>query len=176
MTSLAAVFSRSALSPARLFPEVSGGTKPAPAKAMIGVQAGGQYWLIDATDIGLAEVPTLAPVPLTRSWFRGLAVAEGALLGVVDLSAFTGGASTPVTHESRLVFLKDLAGSGNEAALLVGSLVGERAMSELSALPDVPDHDCTWAGARLRDGRGRLWQVINLRALFQHPEFQDICA
>ncbi|MEY3200559.1 MAG: hypothetical protein RIR70_109 [Pseudomonadota bacterium] len=143
------------------------------ASTMIGVQAGGQYWLVDLADARFAQVPPLAGVPLTRSWFRGLAAAEGSLLGVVDLSAFTGGALTPVTHESRLLHLPDFS---TQTALLVGSVVGERKMSELMGAPNVPDPDCTWAGARLRDARGRVWQVLSLRALFAHPDFQDIGA
>jgi len=144
---------------------------------MIGVQAGGQYWLIDGAGSQVSQVPPMASVPLTRSWFRGLAVVQGALVGVVDLSAFTGGALTPVTHDSRLLHLEPgEEGPADHAAVLVGALVGERAVSELVAVPDVPDPDCTWAGAKLRDARGRLWQVLNLRALFAHPHFQDIAA
>ena len=146
----------------------------APAQTMIGLQAGGQYWLVDAAGACLDEVAPLAVVPLTRSWFRGLAAVRGRLLGVVDWSAFTGGALTPVTHDSRL--LHEAHEAGADCALLVGSVVGERAMSELTPVLDIPDDDCTWAGARLRDARGRVWQVINLPALMQHPDFQEICA
>ena len=60
----------------------------------LGLVSGGQNWLVRLGDAGeVLTVPTLVHVPLTQSWFVGLANIRGNLFSVVDFSGF-GGART----------------------------------------------------------------------------------
>ena len=142
------------------------------ADTLLGFQAGGHYWLCEAPGVLVLTVPPISPVPLTRPWFRGLAAIQGALLGVVDLSAFVGGTLTPITQDSRVLRLIDP--SGEDAVLLVGAIVGERRVDELT--PDPEAHaESTWDLPSLRDSRGRVWHLLNFPAVFALREFRDIC-
>lgn len=68
-------------------------------RALLGLQAGSENWLIDLTDSGeILPVPPLSPVPLTRPWFSGVANVRGTLFGVVDFSAFQQGA--PISRQA----------------------------------------------------------------------------
>lgn len=141
---------------------------------LLGVQSGGAYWLVDARSVALVDVPRITRVPLTPNWLRGLACVDGALLGVVDLAAFQGGALTPATHESRLLGLsREGAQPGPRVALLVGSVVGERRLAELESVPPVSEAR-PYLGGRYRDARGRIWQALDLARLVALPEFQDL--
>lgn len=145
---------------------------------LLGVQAGAHYWLIEAEAVTLTEVPPLSPVPLARPWFRGLVATSGGVVGVIDLSAFLGGALTPLTHDSRLMRPKrqSLTAPGTDLCFLLGPVMGERVANELTLVRDTPapSHEPPWAGPRVRDGRGRLWQLLNLPALLSQPDCQDI--
>jgi chemotaxis signal transduction protein len=144
-------------------------------ETLTGVQAGGQYWLCDCAHMLIEEVPPIAPVPLARRWFRGLVALEGRLRGVVDLSVLTGGVCTPITHESRLVRPISETADEDRIAILVGSVVGERAVRDLDPFPELPT-DGSWDGPSVFDPRGRAWKLINIDALVRHPDLLDICA
>jgi hypothetical protein len=84
--------------------------------ARLGVQCGGEYWLIDLTEAGeIMAVPVIAPVPLTRHWYAGLANARGTLVSVVDFSAFATGKPTQRGPENRLVLVNAIYFKGNWA-------------------------------------------------------------
>ena len=53
-----------------------------------------EAWLISLADAGeVIPAPAITPVPLTKLWFRGAVNIRGKLYGVVDFSAWRGGAS-----------------------------------------------------------------------------------
>ena len=61
------------------------------SRALLGVLAGRDYWLLDLSDSGeIVPLPPLTSVPLTQTWFCGIANIRGTLYSVVDFSAFQG--------------------------------------------------------------------------------------
>jgi twitching motility protein PilI len=151
----------------------------------LGFQIGSRRLLVGLADAGeILTVPDIMPVPLTKSWYRGLANVRGNLFGVVDLSLFAGGPPTPLDKESRL-----LAFSGDlrfACGILVSRMLGLRNVSDLTAAPVGGDAQGTrpaavddllfapWVRARLVDAQAVAWQEFDLAALTADPRFLDI--
>ena len=94
-------------------------------RAMLGVQAGRDYWLLDLSDSSeIVPMLPLTSVPLTKPWFCGVANIRGTLYSVVDFSAFQGGESTPQNADSRLLIVGGRLGINS--ALLVNRTLGLR--------------------------------------------------
>lgn len=147
-------------------------TEGAAASSRLGVQVGKDFWLVNLIDAGeVIPVPQLTPVPLTRSWFSGIANIRGNLFSVVDFSSFLGGEPSAVTVNSRLL----LAGQkfGLNSALLVTRMMGLRNTQQFKieakneALP-------SWVANEYSDADGRIWKELNMRSLVQHPDFLQI--
>ena len=119
------------------------------AAGLLGFQAGSDFWLLSLADSGeIASLPVLTVVPLTRTWFVGMANIRGKLYSVTDFSAFLGREMTPQNASSRLLLIG--ARHGSNAALLVTRLLGLRNIEDLT--PVAAD-----AGARAR----HKWAVQN---------------
>lgn len=142
------------------------------SRALLGVQAGREYWLLDLADSGeIVPLAQIASVPLTKPWFYGLANIRGTLYGVTDFSAFQGGEATPLNAESRLL----LVGSklGINSALLVNRTLGLRSLEQLEARAAAPDAR-SWVGEQYADAQGRQWKKLNLRNLLGQADFLEI--
>src|SRR2546427_985796 len=58
----------------------------------LGVQAGSRNWLLKLDDAGeMLPLPQISAVPLTKSWYMGLANIRRELTSAVDFAALTGG-------------------------------------------------------------------------------------
>lgn len=146
-------------------------------------------WLgVECAGVGLlfslkqaAEIFTPVPlkaVPYAQPWMAGVANLRGGLFTVVDLAVFLGlrdGAATRAdVGQTRLVSLNPELNIN--CALLVDRLVGLRGDEHLSlevpapATPAVPAQP-KFAGPRMRDAAGQLWQQIDLEALVKHAQF-----
>jgi twitching motility protein PilI len=119
-------------------------------------------------------VPALTPVPLTRSWLRGIANVRGLLYAVNDFAAFQGGASTGVAGETRL--LLPHAKFGTNSALLVSRVLGLRALEDFENADSGPADARPWVSARLVDTQGRVWLRLDPRRLYADPGFADVAA
>ena len=76
------------------------------AAGLLGFQAGSDFWLLSLADSGeIASLPVLTVVPLTRTWFVGMANIRGKLYSVTDFSAFLGREMTPQNASSRLLLI-----------------------------------------------------------------------
>lgn len=142
------------------------------SRALLGIQAGREYWLLDLGDSGeVVPLPTLTPVPLTHPWFSGIANIRGSLYSVVDFAAFQGGEPTLRTGDSRLL----LVGSryGINSALLVSRTLGLKNPEELEAHGTQTDARC-WVGEQYSDAHGRTWKRLRVRNLLAQPEFLNI--
>ena len=135
----------------------------------LGLEAGGVRWLLRLDEA--QEVISVAPltrVPLTKSWFRGLANIRGNLFSVVDLGNFAGATPATVDPEARLVLLAERFHVN--AALLVQRLVGLRSVGDFVA--DASEAaPYPWASRRLRDAEGALWHELSVSDLAQRHEF-----
>lgn len=136
----------------------------------LGLQVGGEAWLVDLREAGeVLPVPAIAPVPLTRPWFKGMANIRGNLYSVVDFSAFLGRDPVPVGEQSRLLLVGERFRLA--AALLVNCSLGLRNPAQLRS----GDADLgPWTRARYTDSDGREWRELDVPQLAQHPEFMHV--
>lgn len=139
----------------------------------LGVQVGEERWLVDLTDAGeVIPVPAVAPVPLTKPWFRGVANIRGNLYSVVDFSAFLGSRPAAGGDQSRLLLVGERLRTG--AALLVDRSLGLRSGAQLQAKE--PGGDAApWIKAQYSDADGS-WIELDVPQLVQHPEFLGVAA
>lgn len=138
--------------------------------ALLGFESGGRHWLIDLPDAGeVLPVPALSPVPLTQSWFAGLANVHGDLENVVDFSVFCGGPPTPRDSAARLLRVGSRA--GNNLALLVGRVHGLKRADTLQADPAVAPSG--WSDMSYTDTLGERWLHLEPARLLADPALRD---
>lgn len=148
----------------------------------LAVECGGQGLLFPLASAGeIFPLVRLLPVPHTQPWFVGVANLRGGLHGVVDLAAFLGlrpagrgPAAGPEggREQARLLALNSALDS--HCALLIDRLAGLRNADVLSVEPGESTAQPVFAGRRLRDTDGRVWQEIDLAALAAHHQFLAI--
>ena len=139
----------------------------------LGVQAGSRNWLIKLDDAGeMLPLPEISSVPLTRSWYLGLANIRGVLASVVDFSAFMGGEPTTRTPDCRLLLIAERFQSFS--GLLISRMLGLRSVQTLQAEDETPDRP--WVGTVYRDGDGQVWRELNIAELAVHNDFLRVGA
>jgi twitching motility protein PilI len=148
----------------------------APAREMqaarLGVRIGGRGYLVDMTSVGeVVPVSSIARVPWTRPWFRGLANVRGRLLGVYDLPQMAG--EEPLRDEQALQLLVLGESLKVNAALLITRAFGLRSARDLDALPEA-EAGAAWEGARFRDSGGMTLTELNLARLVADERFASI--
>ena len=137
----------------------------------LGVRVNGEGWLIALQDAGeVIPVPPISPVPLARSWFRGVANVRGNLYSVSDFSAFLGGEPLRPSAEARLVLLNDRFRC--QGALLVERSLGLRGADGLE--PQDTSSNAPFVRRRYRDADGRTWKELDVAALVQHDAFLEV--
>jgi twitching motility protein PilI len=157
------------------------------AQALLGIESGsadlpgGSHWLIDLADSGeVTPLPPLTPAPLTQPWFAGIANIRGMLYGVVDFSAWRGGAPTPINAQARLLLVG--ARHGINSALLVRRALGLRPQLEMHAAAESaanheiqdPGEPAPWLGGRFKDPQEQHWTQLRIPALLSDPRYLDI--
>lgn len=141
------------------------------SSALLGVQSGHDHWLLKLDDGGeILPMPPLSPVPLTHSWFAGMANIRGNLYSVIDFAAFRGEEPTPRTAHARLVLLG--AKFGINSAILVHRMLGLRPADAFTTTDEPGDHP--WVSAILTDAEGRRWRRLDVPALLADPKFMQI--
>lgn len=144
------------------------------AASRLGVQAGAEAWLVSLADAGeVIPAPAIAPVPLTKPWFRGVANIRGKLYGVVDFPAFLGGAAVAPGEQVRLLLMGEKFRVGS--ALLVDRLLGLRAAENLQPQPAAPG-GAPWLKAEYDDKEGVHWKELDVPRLVQDPAFLEVAA
>lgn len=132
----------------------------------LGVQAGGQNWLVQMSDIAeVLPLPAMTLVPLTRSWFVGVANIRGNLYSITDLAAFNGLGASARDQGNRVLLVAEKYAFN--AGLLVPRVIGLRDSSgwKKSGLG---------GEARLTDEHGQVWRQLDVAELLQRPEFLQI--
>lgn len=143
----------------------------------LGVQSGSLQWLLRLDEVGevvpMADVTAhMTPVPLTRSWYLGLANVRGNLVSVVDFSLFAQGVPTAMSASARIVLIA--AKFHCHCALLFDRMIGLRNLDRLQARPEQegasePEH--AWQGTGLVGSDGSLWRELEISRLVEDERF-----
>jgi twitching motility protein PilI len=145
-------------------------------QSRLGLACAGSQWLIRLADAGeVISIPTIATVPLTRSWYLGISNIRGNLYSIIDFGGFLGKeieVATPGAVQARLVLFGPRVGE-LRAGLVVQRVLGLRNLAELvrgDSAADAP----AWYGSRWTDRDGGSWQEIDLALLAQDPGFLQV--
>jgi twitching motility protein PilI len=140
----------------------------------LGFQVGADNWFVALHQVSeVIPVPMLQPVPLTHSWFRGVANVRGNLYGMIDFSAFQGGDPIAAGLERRVILVSDrlVPGSG----LVVSRMLGLR-NPELFKTADKPVNAPPWLANAFTDAGGTRWLELDLPALAREQRFLEVGA
>ena len=131
----------------------------------LGVMIGPERFLLDLTQIGeIVPVPSVTVVPLTQSWYLGLANIRGNLISVIDLARYNGQSETALGSDSRIITFA--SGLGFNCGLLVARVYGLRHAAGMEASDNSSD--------RLRDADANEWTPLDLAALVRDTRFLHV--
>jgi twitching motility protein PilI len=140
----------------------------------LGVQVGTETWLVDLSDAGeVIPVPPVAPVPLTHTWFKGVANVRGNLYSVIDFPAFLGVGAVALGEHSRLLLLGDRFRTS--AALLIDRSLGLRNPDQLTPRANGAAGPA-WLRCEFSDKEGRAWKELDVPQLARHTDFLAVSA
>jgi twitching motility protein PilI len=133
--------------------------------SLLGVQIAGQNYLVSMTDISeVLSLPPLAPVPLTKQWFCGVANVRGNLYCVADMAAFLHQGAASGALANRLLLVAERYAVN--AALLVDKVFGLRDARNWQK--DALQTD------QYFDEQGLAWRKLNVIGLIEQPDFLQI--
>jgi twitching motility protein PilI len=139
----------------------------------LGFQVGEENWLVNLAEVSeVIPVPATAAVPLTQTWFRGVANIRGKLSAVVDFCAFQGGAAIGPGTERRVILIADklLEGSG----LLVNRMLGLRNPENFTIETITDASTRPWIKATYRDLANAKWLELDVAALVADLRFLEV--
>jgi twitching motility protein PilI len=140
----------------------------------LGFQVGGDNWFVSLHQVNeVIPVPPTVTVPLTHSWFRGVANVRGNLYSVLDFSAFQGGDAIPPGMERRVILVSDKLIGG--AGLLVSRMLGLRNPEQFTAAGR-PAEAPSWVAGAYTDAGGTRWLELDLTALVREQRFLEVGA
>ena len=140
----------------------------------LGFQVASDNWFVALHQVNeVIPVPQAVPVPLTHSWFRGVANIRGNLYSMVDFSAFQGGEPIGAGMERRVILVSERLVGG--AGLLVSRMLGLRNPEQFTAAPR-PSDAAPWVGGAYTDAGGTRWLELDLPALVREQRFLEVGA
>ncbi len=140
----------------------------------LGFQVASDNWFVALHQVNeVIPVPQAVPVPLTHSWFRGVANIRGNLYSMVDFSAFQGGEPIAAGMERRVILVSERLVGG--AGLLVSRMLGLRNPEQFTAAPR-PSDAAPWVGGAYTDAGGTRWLELDLPALVREQRFLEVGA
>jgi|JRYH01.1.fsa_nt_gb twitching motility protein PilI len=176
---------------ARLSERLRQAASGAAPTARLGVQVGSRRLLVELSEAGeVVPLPqTIAPVPLTRDWFRGLVNLRGSLYAVSDLARFVGDSFTPASREARLIAFAPRLGLN--ASVVVARMLGLQNVETMkpadgnagggddergnpAAMESAGGERPAWLGADWIDAEGRLWTELSLARLAVDDRFMAV--
>lgn len=132
----------------------------------LGVLIGQDNWLIDMADISeVLSLPELTKVPLTKSWYCGVANVRGNIYSITDLGAYMNYGVTSKDLQSRVLLLGQKFNFNT--GLLVTKVLGLRNSNDWSQSEQNGKNF-------YQDSSGQKWQKLDIRQLIQQPEFIQI--
>ena len=80
--------------------KLGGAATTNPIATVLGVLVGEDRWLVHMNDVSeVLQMPEITPVPLTHSWFLGVANVQGSLYCITDLASYFGGIDTLIEQK-----------------------------------------------------------------------------
>lgn len=141
------------------------------ANSRLGISVGGYQVLVDLADISeVLALPDLFAVPLTQSWFLGMANVRGNLYGVSDLSQLIGKNAAAKTSNSRVLLVNQQLTP--QVGLMVDRLIGLRNLDQFKAKKSTKQADC-FTQQTYEDSEGNNWLELDCRALVDAKEFMQ---
>lgn len=140
----------------------------------LGFQVGADNWFVALHQVSeVIPVPPVQPVPLTHSWFRGVANVRGNLYGMVDFAAFQGNDPIAAGLERRVILVAErvVPGSG----LVVSRMLGLRNPEQFKPA-DKPANAPPWLANAFTDAGGTRWLELDLPALAREQRFLEVGA
>jgi twitching motility protein PilI len=138
----------------------------------LGLQVGDESWFVSLADVAeVIPVPTIVPVPQTKSWFYGVANIRGKLFSIADFSAFQGNALIAASMERRVVLLNErlLEASG----IVVTRMLGLRNPDTFTR-EAIVDTSRPWISAQFRDATDRVWLELDVKQLSRNASFLEV--
>lgn len=135
----------------------------------LGVTVGSKKLLINLNDVTeVIPVPPVQAVPLTQSWFLGVANIRGNLFNVTDFAQFIGLPAIQKSANNRILLLT--SSTTTQAALLISSLIGLRNTDAMKVKPDT-EGDISFSKLAYEDAEGNEWFELDIEALVKDTEF-----
>jgi len=140
----------------------------------LAIRIGSENFLVEMALAGeIVSLPSIAPVPWTRPWYRGLANVRGRLVGVVDLLQLAGGDPLPADQTHQVLVFGEVLGVN--AGILVTRAFGIRNLKDLTLLDGpAPPARGSWERSRYRDIDGLTMIELELRELATSTHFAAI--
>jgi twitching motility protein PilI len=140
----------------------------------LGFQVGADNWFVALHQVNeVIPVPATVTVPLTHSWFRGVANVRGNLYGMLDFSAFQGKEAITPGMERRVILISDRLVGG--AGLMVSRMLGLRNPEQFTPVQRAADAP-PWLGGVFSDAGGTRWMELDLPALVREQRFLEVGA
>jgi len=142
--------------------------------AGVGFRLGTQHFVSSMEEISeLLKYPELSPIPLTRTWVKGLANVRGNLLPIMDLNGYLGRSGITLTRASRvLVIHADALVTG----VLVDEVFGMRqfAKDDLESVSGDLDESLMPYVSEQFFSDDQRWLVFSMSALIANPQFMQV--
>lgn len=139
----------------------------------IGFRVRGRHLLGAIGDVNeILALPGVTPVPGAQAWLLGVANVRGNLVPVVDMTGFIDGHPAYITDNSRLLLVRQPAGS---VGLLVDEVFGQRTV----ASDQVREADAEADPAIARYVREQVrsgsydWGLFNMAVMVRSVDFQQ---
>ena len=115
----------------------------------------------------------LSPIPLAKSWVRGMTNIRGEIYTVIDFSSFIGLPKTIITKRCNFFLLPD---TKLKSALLIDSRISLKSFSSTLTTRDPKDyyHELSPFLGSVVVESGQSWGVIDIDALSESEEFARI--
>jgi twitching motility protein PilI len=139
----------------------------------IGFRIGVRHFVSIIAEVNeILTPPLLTAVPGTRRWLLGVANVRGNLVPIIDLRDFIEGERSVITEASRVLVVRQHAGS---VGLLIDEVLGQRSFSDeqrADAVGEADERYQRFVGENLQLG-DLLWGLFSMAALVRAAEFQQ---
>jgi twitching motility protein PilI len=139
----------------------------------IGFRIGVRHFVSIIAEVNeILTTPLLTAVPGTRRWLLGVANVRGNLVPIIDLRDFIEGERSVITESSRVLVVRQHAGS---VGLLIDEVLGQRSFSEeqrAEAIGEADERYQRFVGENLQLG-DVLWGLFSMATLVRAAEFQQ---